>query len=244
MTIANDTLAINLSKDWTNSTLEITPTTRPSLAPVALDFQNLWWDERKNVIYCFGGEKSRLPQRSSVPTPANSIWGFMPDGNGSGAWNQSVGPAAETAYPQNISRPSNGISASDGTTGYFLGGVVGANTDPSLHGSFVSSPGLLKFDFDSGLLQNSTNVPTAIYAWARAGQMISVPAFGRNGTLIAMGGGPGQSELGTGAFNNITIFDIAAQEWLSQTVTGEIPTPRSNFCAVGVQGGDNNTFEM
>ena len=245
MISANDTLAINLSEDWTNSTLEMVSTVRPSAAPIALDHQSLWWDDNKKIIYCFGGEKPLLPQRSSNTTPVDSIWAFTPFGNGSGNWSQFVGPTADITFPQDILRPTNGFSAFDNTTGYFFGGLVGANSDPSLTYEFVFSSGLLTFDFETGLLQNSTNVPTAVHAWANVGGMIGVSAFGQRGTLIAIGGGPGQSELGTSApLNNITIFDIASQTWLSQTATGDIPTPRSDFCAVGVQGGDNSTFEM
>ena len=219
-------------------------TERPSSAPVALDYQSLWWDEKKKVIYCFGGEKSFLPQRYSAPVPKDSIWTFTPFGNGSGVWNESIGPNADTPFPQDIFRPTNGFSAFDSTTGYFFGGFVGNYSDPDVSHGFAFSPGFLMFDFQTGLLQNSTNVPNTVNYAANAGRAIHVPVFGNRGTLIAMGGGPGQSVLGEASFNNISIFDIASQRWFSQITDGDAPTQRSDFCAVGVQGGDNSTYEM
>ena len=70
--------------------------------------------------------------------------------------------------------------------------------------------------------------------------MVAVPSFGTKGILIVLGG----SSLPNGGFNLVTIYDPHAQIWYLQTATGEIPEPRTGFCAVGTQGGDNSTYEM
>lgn len=74
----------------------------------------------------------------------------------------------------------------------------------------------------------------------RSGVMVAVPSFGIDGILIVLGGG----DLPSGGFNLITIYDSHAESWYSQTATGDIPEPRTGFCAVGAQGGDSSTFEM
>ena len=240
-----DTLAIPLAEDWTNVTLNLVPTVRSTEAPIAVNFQSLWWNAKQNTIFSFGGERSGLPQRANVPTTEESIWGFNLDGAGGGNWTEYVGSTADTTWPQGLVRPTNGFWNSDDDTGYFFGGLGNDHTDITFSGSeFQIVPGLVTFDFASLTLRNSTNVPNMISQWAGPGRMVYVPVFGPKGVLLPLGGGPGQSEAGSGVFNNITIFDIDSQTWLSQAAHGDIPTPRSTFCAFGVQGGDNSTFEM
>ena len=243
--IVNDTLAIPLAEDWTNVTLNLVHTQRSTEAPIALNFQSLWWDAKQNTIYSFGGERSKLSQRNNTPTPDASIWGFSLNGTGGGSWVEYVGSTANTTWPQGLVRPTNGFWSSDDDTGYFFGGIGNDHTDTSFSGSeFQLVPGLVTFLFASHTMSNSTNVADNASQLAYAGRMIHVPAFGAKGVLVPLGGGPGLTEAGSGFFNNITIFDIDSQTWLSQTAKGDIPVPRSTFCAFGVQGGDNSTFEM
>ena len=226
-------------------TLNLVRTSRSADAPIAVNFQSLWWDPKQNTIYSFGGERSGLSQRANLPTPDDGIWGFNLNGNGSGEWVEYVGSTADTTWPQGFVRPTNGFWSSDGDTGYFFGGLGNDHTDIAFSTSdFQIVPGLVTYDFASRTLRNSTNVADRISQWAYVGRMIYVPAFGPKGVLIPLGGGPGQSEAGSGALNNITIFDIDSQTWLSQAAKGDIPVPRSTFCSFGVQGGDNSTFEM
>ena len=252
----NDTFAINLSEDWTNSTLRLPSTQRASEVPPGVNFGNLWWDKNRNVIYQFGGEKPYLYQRSSAPNPEESIWGLTPNGNGSGSWAQYVGSTANATWPQGLLRPSHGFSGSNGTSGYFFGGVAGTHTDAQFTGHTISVPGLLTFDYSSFVFNNKTNVPGSEYTVARDvsgsldapsfqnGQMLFTASFGAGGLLIALPN-PGK---GGGAFNNITIFDISSQQWLWQLATGsgndDIPTLRNDFCAVWAQGNSSDTSEM
>ena len=69
----NDTLAIPLAEDWNNVTLNLVRTQRSAKAPIAVNFQSLWWDPKQNTIYSFGGERSGLPQRANVPTMLRCI---------------------------------------------------------------------------------------------------------------------------------------------------------------------------
>ena len=251
----NDTFAINLSEDWTNSTLKLTHTQRTSKVPPGWNFESLWWDKKRNVIYQFGGEKPYIYQRASAPNPEESIWGLTPDGNGSGSWAEYVGSTANATWPQGILRPSHGFSGSNDTSGYFFGGVAGSHTDAQYTGPTISVPGLLTFDYDSYVFNNMSTVPDSEYTVAMEvsgslddapflnGQMLSVSNFGTEGLLVALPN-PGEG----GAFNNITIFDIASQQWLWQSAVGngndDIPSVRNDFCAVWVQGNNSDTSEM
>lgn len=42
----------------------------------------------------------------------------------------------------------------------------------------------------------------------------------------------------------ITMYDIASGTWYTQTATGDIPPPRSEFCAVGAAGNNGSSFEL
>ena len=93
--IANTTYGIDLSKDWTNSSLKMVLTPRPENA-LALNTESLWSDVKQNMIYCFGGYMSyATPYVMSEPTPLESLWGISPDGNGSGLWKEILGPLSK-----------------------------------------------------------------------------------------------------------------------------------------------------
>ena len=241
-------MAIDLSQDWTNSTVAPVRTHKSSDAPYSLNFQALWSDEKNERVYIFGGEKSGLPQRSSLPVPPEAVWGLSLSGNGSGTWDEYVGSTANAPFPQGIVRPTDGFSVSSGTNGYFFGGLGGDMSSTSLDGFFEFLPGIVTLDFDPLGLTNTTNVAWPSSSWIAPGQVVFSPAFGKQGVLVVLGGGPGPGIAGGPPFNNITIYDIDSQKWLWQLATGNggdsIPDPRNNFCAVGVQGGDNSTFEM
>lgn len=227
----NETLGIDLSIDWKNSTLNLTAVPRPPTS-LALNWQRLWWDRSHNIIYCFGGELSYGNEAAkNLQTPLSSIWGFTPDGEGRGAWAEVIGPSSENSFPSNILCPAAGVSTDDDFNAYYVGGFTDWFTYRD-GGDPVAAPGLLTFNFESSSLSNTSDGGYQGYyrtngQWAGPGAMLNVPLFGVEGILVMMGG--------AGWFNNITIFDKNAHSWLSQTATGSIPDPRSLFCAVGIQ---------
>ena len=228
-----------------NSTVATTTIVRPPSA-TAFNSQTLWWDEKNGTIYCFGGENSGY--HNSMATPQESIWGLSPDDHGGGNWTEYVGPTSQTPFPQGILRPTGGFNGDDGENGYYFGGHVDRSSSPSITlpwGQTVFTPGLLTFNFDSLMLTNNTNVATHIEGGSSAasGRMVHAPSFGKAGILVALGGGAGPIEAG-GAFNNISIFDLESKTWYYQAATGTIPSPRSSFCAVGVQEKTKSSFEM
>lgn len=246
--LENQTLAIDLSTSWTNSSLNLISTKRPDGA-IPLNRQTLWWDEKRKTVYCFGGEKSYgNPVGNSYSTPPESIWEFTPDSNGkgSGNWTQTIGPASTQAFPSDLVRVAGGISAHDDSNAYYLGGYVSAATSPKV--SFLNNvglfniPGMLNFDFNTLDLSNTT--AGGGYAsqyksgnWLNMGAMLSAPKFGSEGVFILLGDEEN-------AFTNITIFDKKSQTWHTQTATGVIPAPRTLFCAVAVENSDTHTLEM
>ena len=258
------TYGIDLSKDWTNTSLELVQTPRPA-GSLALNYQRLWWSSIRNAVFCFGGEVTSAPGVSETASlsevPPESIWQYVPSGNGSGAWSEAVGPTGNVPYPASALRAANGAAASDGEHGYYIGGYIDQLTTKTFHNfpwpTYRQAGGLQTFDFGSLNLTNSSDGGyfASQYYYNESfyydpGCMLYTPLFGAKGLLILLGGG-GQSGPfvhewlpNQGDFDNITIYDIHTQTWLSQKATGTIPDPRAKFCAVGVANGDNSTFDM
>lgn len=162
----NNTYGIDLSKDWTNSSLKMIQTDRP-FDPAALNSEALWYDNKSSTIYCFGGDKSFATNiLRSIEPPPDSIWRFRPNGKGGGAWYQVLGPISRP-FPNDIHRISNGKSASDGNSAYYLGGFRSSETSLGLPNPRFPSRGLLVFDFDTLIMTNSSD--DGYYVWKSGG---------------------------------------------------------------------------
>ncbi|MCJ1467511.1 hypothetical protein MMC07_006136 [Pseudocyphellaria aurata] len=240
----NTTSAIDLSKDWTNSTLELVQSPRPADA-VALASSALWFDQERNSIYCFGGGKSFATHALSIlQAPLDSIWGFKLNDEGTAAWYQVMGPVSTTPFPTGMHRIASGASTSDSNRAYYLGGFYSDMTSPSTSSNQTPASGLLTFDFDTLNFTNSSDggylAPHFGDRWP-TGRMFSISRYGDDGILVVIPSGRDSLDY---AFNNITVYDKKNQAWYSQIASGDIPQPRSYFCAVGVEGNNSNTFEI
>lgn len=109
--IDNDAYRLDLSRNWSNSSLVLTRTQRHANA-IPLNGQALWFDEKQNLIYCFGGFRT-FAVNSLDPAPFESIWAVTPDGQGSGNWKEVLGTMGIQAFPSNILRPSEGGFCND-----------------------------------------------------------------------------------------------------------------------------------
>lgn len=185
----------------------------------------------------------------SLATPVESIWGFKQNDNGSAAWYQVIGPVSTTPFPANVHRLARGTSASDGSRAYYLGGFYSGQTSPSnfdlIPGDRISPPGMLIFDFNTSTITNSSDggylFPRTETNDTPPGAMINIPTYGDDGILVILPSGRDRQDF---AFNNITLYDKQTQKWYSQLTSGDIPQPRSSFCAAGVEGDGKNSFEM
>jgi hypothetical protein len=74
-----------------------------------------------------------------------------------------------------------------------------------------------------------------------------VPNFGQSGILVAFGGDqvgikqPGYDSFIS--FNTVQVYDTAGDKWYEQTVTGNIPEDRKEFCTAGL-ASNNETYEI
>jgi hypothetical protein len=228
---------IDLSKDWTNSSVPIHYVEKPSdFYPIKTPA--LWWYPRSKTMISFGGEPF-------FDTP-QYIWAFSPDDNGGGSWLEKYGP--KDPLWNTFSRPGQALVAASPATGYSLGG-----TEMSFDTNGPESwavPGMVTFDFLTGTWNNITT--TGAYSqngFGLSGGAHYVPTFGKAGILVFIGGQvPPSDQLPSTPtlrpMEQITIFDIFSQGWYSQNATGDIPQQRMDFCITGQNWNLSNTYEM
>ncbi|MCJ1469798.1 hypothetical protein MMC07_008440, partial [Pseudocyphellaria aurata] len=143
-----------------------------------------------------------------------------------------------TPFPSDIHRIAYGVSAYDANNGYYLGGIGSWKTSLGLpEEQWISTPGLLIFDFDKLTLKNSSDDGFS----QNAGAMIDIPIYGDDGVLVVLPDANAQSDqIG---FDHITLYDKKTMKRYSQYTTGNIPQIRTHFCAVGIQGDEAPFYE-
>ena len=237
----NDTLAIDLSQSWQPVNAPIKVTAKSDGVPI-LNGQSLWAAPDNSSFYSFGGDLSNCLSGSVQDFPVD-LWRF--EGQ---AWNQ----VQDQSDPPKV-RPAGGSSAFSVESGYILGGFQGNDFDAQ--GDLWPMPGLVSYNSSSNSWSNSSSTRISDFGTIVNGGMQSVANFGPEGLLVAMGGesGPVNApwvEQGSNfaPFSNISIYDIATDNWYWQTATGatgpeDIPPNGTMFCITGVQS-NQRTFEV
>lgn len=124
---ANTLLSIDLSKNWTNSTLAMHSTTKPTSVP-SLVYPGLCYDEDTNLLYTGFAGRTSVFNTSELDPWQMGIWIFEPDGLGSGTWGTALDSSASVF--DIITRPYTAAIAHGNRVGYALGGSVTWQTAP------------------------------------------------------------------------------------------------------------------
>lgn len=234
--LATSPLSIDLSQNWTNATVGIQSTTKPS-GVANLNGPSLWYYKGEDVIYTgYTGWYSSFSGPSAEPPI--SIWTFKPDGAGSGTYSEVITPDASTL--DTVVCTCLPFQAYDGNgSAWALGGF-----DESGHTGHTV-PGITQFDMAT---QTFTNHSAAGYlndsGAVVKGAMHFVPLFGPEGLLLMMRGSIIANASDTMiSMDTISVFDPSNLEWWNQTTTGSAPAGRKHFCTAGV-GSTNETYEM
>ena len=236
MFLANTILSIDLSQNWTNSTVQIISTAKPA-GCASLNSPSLWYNPPEDVLYSgFGGWQSPF-NTEDIDLNNISVWTFTPDGTGSGAWRDVI-PSGSTALAS-INRPEQSFQAFGNDSAWLLGGYD--KYGPDRH-SYL--PSMVHFNMSSRTFVNTSTPATLANSGAvDNGAMHYVPSFGPQGFFVAMGGDTIQNVPGLISFDTVAVFDPAKQEWFNQSTTGSPPTSRIEFCTAGIES-TNGTYEM
>lgn len=120
---ADTLISIDLSKDWTNNSVVLHSTSKPSGVP-SLNNGGIWVDSKNNLLYTgFAGINSIFGTNTLY---AQGLWSLSPDGSGGGSWENLNGTADDSFVTQ--PRPFDGSVASGEGSGYFLGGEINRMT--------------------------------------------------------------------------------------------------------------------
>ncbi|KAL9123582.1 MAG: hypothetical protein Q9217_006998 [Psora testacea] len=208
-------LSLDLSKDWTNSSVVLLHTKKLESAPKA-SAHELFYNEAKNVLYTgFQGQNPR----------SNSLWALNLDGKGSGTWNV----VRDSNISEKPSRHYAGI-ASGPQTGWLLGGMDLNDTH--------TLTDILQVNVAN---RRITSISTPLkLRWTR---LHFVPNYGPEGMLLAFGGVAGDGGFTYPDFESIPIFDPAEKRWYNQSTTGEAPAGRAKHCVSG-KASLNQTYEI
>ena len=240
----NDTLSIDLSESWAPANISINATTKSGGVPI-LNYVSLWPATDNQSFYSSGGSRSNS-KFGLAPDVPPGLWQFQESG---GHWNQIESQSA--AAPELTgNRPSSGLSASGGGSGYILGGLL------AKLGVNWAVPGLLSYNLTTNSWSNDSSADVSPFGIIMSGGMRLVPNHGANGVLIVLGGaftGPTDNPWSIGISNlrpfaNISLYDVATKSWhwqLSVGATGpnDIPPSSNMFCTTGVQSG-RGTYEL
>lgn len=189
----------------------------------------LFYDKPRNKISRFGGWPYETAEFPSL------LWSFTA-GSTNAAWKNETSPSTD-----GLSAKSPGPFASANTytndTFYNYGGnIVPANALPDM----TVLSGLVTRDLVAQDWDNTTATLPDQNKFRTQARMVHAPNFGNQGYLVMVGGEAPPTEESfyeTGAhmvdMATITLYDIESQTWYTQTATGDIPPPRSEFCAVG-----------
>ncbi|KAH8885365.1 hypothetical protein GQ53DRAFT_829081 [Thozetella sp. PMI_491] len=223
----NTTLTLPLASAWTNSSLQLATIQKPDTPPM---YHPLLDADYNNT----------------------QIWRLTADGAGGGFW--------QFEYPKNLTqvldfqRAQRGSFATCFNTGFYLGGLK-VDIDPVTKArKRLLVPGLLTHNLTSQTWANESATAFATFGTSYGGEAVCVPPFGPNGLVLFLGGVTSKGldfldadkSLADSAgvdFDNLTFYDPFKKEWHSQEATGNRPSPRQGFCAVGVQG-PNTTYEI
>lgn len=261
-TAEHKTYLISLNEDWNNRTLNAQYIVSDASG---LTCQALFVDRKQNTVYVWGGQLSadghtkdtqynpfyndRLPE----------VWALSVKPDASGSWVKVVGKNAPTPMPENFQQLACGAYAYDNEGGYYIGGQISHWTTLEISNftQYFGVPGLVKFDFDTKQITNTTN-DGQFFASRNTGlkepheipgPLLNIP-FGPNGTLVSIGGrqypNATDDDFGSG-WSNLWIYDKQKNRSYHQPITGDPPRlglEPDKLAFFSAFDEKNKTFEM
>lgn len=236
-TLATSFEVIDLSNDWTNSTLQIQSIPKPSDVPDLVK-AGLWYDPAADTLYSgFAGRSSYIGNATGqIPDYPLGVWQYGPVSSDSATFRSTL--ASTDALWDSLIRPCSELITYTGIKGYVIGGAdaldVRDDYTPAIDG-------ILEFDFRTKTLMNVTIQGTLFDAGIHTAGVLFIPDFGSQGIIIVVGGE--DAAINLVPMDSVSIMDVASGQWYIQKVGGTIPRPRKNQCIAGVRSAEGS-FEM
>ena len=239
-----DTFVIDLTQSWTNQTLIAANRTTQPPNMRAVRQPVLYYDAVNNMIRRYGGWPYSQGDDISTSMPSE-LWSFEA-GSTTIEWTQNTDPSAN-GLPSDSLGPFAPAYAFSNSTLYCFGDVALLYDLPNM----TVLSGLVTQDFSSQTWENNTAQIPNQSPFRTESRAVFVPNFGDQGFLLVVGGESPPTEASFYQEGDwmvdmsiITLYEIATEAWYTQRATGDIPPPRSVFCAVGSASSDGQYFEM
>ena len=114
---ASTLLSIDLSQNWTNTTVALQSIPKPDGVP-NLDGSSLWYHEQEDILYAaFTGTNTSYGDPRDLPPL--SLWTFNPDGAGSGNWHEIIDTSSRVWDA--LTRPIYPLQAYGSSSAWILG---------------------------------------------------------------------------------------------------------------------------
>ncbi|BCR85811.1 uncharacterized protein ACHE_21269A [Aspergillus chevalieri] len=254
---ARDLLAIDLSKPFTNYDKDLFTTikkpfnaSKPAQYPPVMN-EGATFSDGSN-LYFYGGYISGHLEPNIVPPLATWRYDIEND-----EWTSD----GFKGYP--VKRLSEGVTAQSNVNrkAYYLGGLLDPGGDPDVYGTDGAGPypdsGMVVLDQETLTWSNLSTQSMNHFGTIADGYMNLIENFGDEGILLAFGGSTRpvaqpMDLLAASVMNlnyrnsmeNISVYDIANDEWYTQQSTGDIPRWRMSGCSVVAPAQDLSSFSI
>ena len=235
----NATLSLNIGSSW-NDPRALSFQAFPKTESAIYKYGTLWYDEKKNEVFTFGGEQSDVDDDHNMDLATDKL---IPTSDGYGTWSINSTERSPPFSDLGLTRPVGGATAQSETTGFWLGGLSSNRTSEKTKDlkNYAPTPNLVTYEFATGAWANMTldrtlplGIPNGSLEWAG---MEYLPKLGPNGMLVIWGGEtsnntgyiPGSNER---PMTNIVLHDPVSKRWFTQQTDGTAPFVRNQFCSV------------
>ncbi|KIX99548.1 uncharacterized protein Z520_05124 [Fonsecaea multimorphosa CBS 102226] len=233
-----NTLVVDLTQSWTNQTISAASSTADPDGMIYVRQPMLFYDHTRNKISRYGGwpyEEADFP---------SLLWSFTA-GTSDVTWKNETAPSTDGLATSSPGPFASANTFTNSTYYNFGGDVVSSLPDMTV------LSGLVTRDFVAQSWTNSTAILPNQSRYRTQARMVHTADFGGQGFLVIVGGEapPTAASVYEGGdymvdMSTITLYNIETGSWYTQTATGDIPPPRSEFCAVGASARGGNRFEM
>ncbi|CAI6314729.1 unnamed protein product [Periconia digitata] len=258
---------LDISREPKNLTNPKSGTNIPSL------FRGYMFSGPQNTskVFPFGGTNYLLNEtfvaRTIPNSSRNALWSYSPgSGSSDTKWDQYD--------VDQIWMPNHGAGADapDLGLGFYLNGQIDKGTDARTDSQFNDTSqsfykpvhGMLVLDLvHTSSAAKNLSTSTMKKSLSRVGGSLDyIPSVGDSGILVALGGQiqPALDQDGKASshggqlidFQTVDVFDIDSYiknpdsngTWFQQNTTGDIPSPRIDFCTVTVSAADNSSHHI
>lgn len=179
------------------------------------------------------------------------LWKFTVNGTGGGEWEHSEPNNVELA--SGLVRSAGAARAVCKGLGLYLSGFAGSQTDERYEDAKepIPVPGILTYDPETAVWSNKSTKPDLNeYGTSGYASATCLGGYGQKGVFLTIAGelmanpmryqDDGQSQVET---STVSLYDVGADRWLKQTISGEAPPRRDRTCVATAQG-ENGSLDM